>query len=206
MKRLLPSCFVAASAMCLAVSAHAAAVVGQPAPDFTLPDVQGESHSLSDYAGKIVVLEWVNHGCPYVRKHYNSHNMPSLQEKYTGEGVVWLSICSSAPGEQGNESPAQWQALIEKKPMHSTAVLLDETGGVGKLYGAKTTPHMFVINPEGVLEYNGAIDSIASTRMADIEKADNYVVDAIAAIQAGEPVKAPTSRPYGCGVKYARDS
>ncbi len=206
MKRLIQTTYLVAAALGLATFAQAAAVVGKPAPDFTLKDPTGETHSLSDYAGKMVVLEWVNHGCPYVKKHYNSKNIPNLQKTYTGEGVVWLSICSSAPGDQGHGTPAEWQAMIDKHDMNSTAVLLDESGAVGQLYGAKTTPHMYVIDKEGVLRYNGAIDSKATTKVADLETADNYVKLAIAAIEQGKPVGEATTRPYGCGIKYPRDS
>lgn len=206
MKKRLTSSLMVAASLGLATIAQAAAVVGSAAPGFSLKDQNEKLHSLADYAGKIVVLEWVNHGCPYVKKHYNSKNMPALQERFTGEGVVWLSICSSAPGEQGHAKPAEWKELMKSKGMKSSAVLIDETGTVGRLYGAKTTPHMYVIDGKGTLVYNGAIDSIPSSSVADIEKATNYVVEAIAAIKAGKPVETSTTRPYGCSVKYSSDS
>ncbi len=173
------------------------------APAFTLTDTKGQSHSLSDFAGKWVVLEWTNHGCPYVKKHYNSGNMQSLQEKYTDSGVVWLSICSSAPGKQGHMDNAGWQAAIADKGIKATAVLIDEDGAVGKRYGATTTPHMFVINPDGDLVYRGAIDSVRSTDAADIEQADNYVAAVLDAGMAGEELPYESTKPYGCSVKYA---
>jgi len=206
MKRLLQTTLLLAAALGLVASAQAGAVIGKPAPDFTLKDSKGASYSLSDFSGKIVVLEWINHGCPFVKKHYKSQNMQTLQKRYTGDGVVWLSICSSPTGEQGHGSPAGWEAMIKDHGMKSTAVLIDETGGVGKLYGAKTTPHMYVIDGKGTLVYNGAIDSIASTSIADLKKADNYVDAAIAAIKAGKPVENATTKPYGCSVKYSGDS
>ncbi|MGH8017574.1 MAG: thioredoxin family protein [Opitutaceae bacterium] len=206
MNRLLKTSLIAAATFGLAAFAQAAAVVGKPAPDFTLKDSKGKNHSLADYEGKLVVLEWVNHGCPYVKKHYNSKNIPNLQETYTNDGVVWLTICSSAPGDQGHGTPAEWEAMIKKHDMNSTAVLLDETGTVGKAYGAKTTPHMYVIDKKGMLRYNGAIDSKATTDIADLETADNYVKLAIAAIEEGKPVGETTTRPYGCGIKYSQDT
>lgn len=206
MKKILSISLLAASFIGLVASAQAAASIGQPAPGFTLTASNGKAVSLSDYAGRIVVLEWVNHGCPFVKKHYDSKNMPQLQEKLTADGVVWLSICSSAPRQQGHATPEGWQKLISKHGMKSTAVLLDEDGKVGRLYGAKTTPHMYVIDASGVLAYNGAIDSIPSGSIADIEKAENYVASAVASLKAGEAVKTSVSRPYGCDVKYSRDS
>ncbi len=206
MKRLVPSLLFAVSFLGFAAATHGNAVVGQPAPGFTLTDAKGVTHSLADFAGKIVVLEWINHGCPFVQKHYSSKNMQGLQEKYTGQGIVWLSICSSAPGEQGHYSREGWLQQIEKHGMKPSAVLLDESGEVGKLYGARTTPHMYVIDAKGVLAYNGAIDSNSSSNPAVIPTSENYVAAAIAAIQAGKPVEKSTTRPYGCNVKYARDS
>lgn len=175
---------------------------GQAAPDFTLTDTSGTSHNLSDFKGKWVVLEWVNHGCPFVVKHYKSGNMQGLQKKYTDKGVVWLSICSSAPGTQGHMSPGDAAEARNKVGANSTAYLLDEDGTVGKTYGAKTTPQMVVINPEGTIVYHGAIDSIKSTNVDDIKKADNYVADALDAGMAGKPIAVAQSQPYGCSVKY----
>lgn len=188
------------------VSAASAASVGEKAPDFTLTDIYGETHSLSDYAGKVVVLEWVNYGCPFVQKHYNSGNMQALQKSAKEKDVVWLTICSSAEGKQGYMTDAQWREESEKKGAHSTATLIDESGAVGRAYGATVTPHMYVIRPDGALAYNGAIDSIPSARISDIAKAENYVAAAMDAVLAGKAVETPKSKPYGCGIKYSRDS
>jgi hypothetical protein len=180
-----------------------AAEVGQPAPDFTLTDIDGVTHKLSDYKGKIILLEWVNPECPIVRKHYNnSGNIPRLQKTYTGQGIVWLSINSAAAGKQGDYEPARvksWMAQVGAAP---TKYLRDPTGTVGHLYGAKTTPHIFIINREGTLVYAGGIDSIASADPADIARAINYVDATIADLAAGRPVAVANTRPYGCSVKY----
>jgi hypothetical protein len=180
----------------------ATASVGEEAPNFTLTDTNGIERTLSDYAGKTVVLEWINYGCPFVKKHYNSGNMQYLQNTYADKGVVWLSICSSAPGKQGHMSPDGWNEKTDKVGASPSAVLIDESGDVGRLYGARTTPHMYVINPDGELVYNGAIDSISTARESDIEKAKSYVALAVDATLAGEPFDPPTSKPYGCSVKY----
>lgn len=184
--------------LALATGLHGNATVGQPAPEFTLTDTNGKTHQLSEYAGKVVVLEWINDGCPFVQRHYGSKNMQALQRKYTEMGVVWLSVSSSRKGEQGNHSPADWEALRQSQAHASTALLLDEPGKVGRSYGAKTTPHMFVINGDGVLVYNGAIDNNKS----DPAQAENYVAAALDAVLAGKPVARATSTPYGCGIKY----
>lgn len=181
-----------------------AAQVGQPAPAFTLKDTHGTAHNLSDFKGKTVVLEWINHECPFVVKHYSGGAMQALQKEYSGKGVVWLSICSSAPGKQGHMSPEQWNKTTAEKGAAPTAVLLDEDGAVGKLYQAKTTPHMYVINPEGVLVYAGAIDSIKSTNAADIPKATNYVKAALDEVLAGKPITTASTEAYGCSIKYAK--
>lgn len=180
----------------------AAARVGEPAPDFSLTDTTGRTRALKDAKGKWVVLEWHNHLCPFVEKHYKSGNMQGLQKRYTAKGVVWYSIISSAPGKQGHVAPADGEALRKKLKAASTATLLDPSGEVGRAYGAKVTPHMYVISPEGVLLYNGAIDSVRSTDPADIPKATNYVAAALDAAMAGKPVPEPTTQPYGCSVKY----
>lgn len=172
------------------------------APAFTLSDVAGKSHSLSDYRGKYVVLEWTNFGCPFVRKHYNSGHMQELQKKYTGKDVVWLSICSSAPGKEGYYEPAAAATAVKEHEAAPTAYLLDPTGTVGKLYGARTTPHMFVIDPAGNIIYQGAIDNRRSTEVADIAGATNYVEQALNESMAGQPVTTPLTQPYGCSVKY----
>ena len=178
---------------------------GAPAPAFTLVDTDGTEHSLADFAGQTVVLEWLNYDCPYVGKHYGSGNMQALQERFTDEGVVWLSVVSSAPGEQGYFESAEMNARTEAEGGLGTAVLLDPTGEVGRLYDAQTTPHMFVIDEAGTVVYNGAIDDKNTTDQADIGTATNYVVPAIAAAQAGTEADPATTQPYGCSVKYATD-
>jgi len=178
------------------------AVVGKPAEDFTLPDSNGKSHSLSDYKGKIVVLEWLNHDCPFVVNHYDTGHMPKLQKTYAEKGVIWFSIISSAPGKQGYCTPEQANEIAKQKKAVPEAILLDPDGEVGKLYGAKTTPHMYIINAEGVLVYNGAIDSIRSTKPEDIAKAKKYVKMALDELLEGKEVSVKTSKPYGCSVKY----
>jgi len=178
------------------------ALVGKPAQDFTLPDSNGKDHSLSEYKGKIVVLEWLSHDCPFVKKHYNSGNMQKLQKTYTEKGVIWFSIISSAPGKQGYYTPEEASEITKQKKAYPTAVLLDPDGDVGKLYGAKTTPHMFIINSDGMLVYNGAIDDIRSTKIEDISKAKNYTQIALDEVMAGKEVSIQTSQPYGCSVKY----
>ncbi len=178
------------------------AVVGEKAPDFTAADSNGKNHALASYKGKIVVLEWLNHQCPFVKKHYGSGHMQELQKTYTGKGVIWLSVISSAPGKQGYLTPEEANSVTKEKGAAPTAVLLDPQGAVGKLYGAKTTPHMFIINADGALVYNGAIDDTPSTDLADIATAKNYVQSALDELLAGKPVSEATSQPYGCSVKY----
>lgn len=175
---------------------------GASAPDFTLTDTNGNSHSLSGFQGKFVVLEWLNHDCPFIKKHYDSGNMQKLQKDYTGKGVVWLSVNSSAAGKQGNYPAEKWNEMTAAKNAAPTAVLLDGDGKVGQSYGAKTTPHMFVINPEGVLIYAGALDSIPSPDPADIPQSENYVQKALDQAMAGEEVSNPSTPSYGCSVKY----
>lgn len=202
--RLLPSLrslFV--SAGLLVAGALQAATVGQPAPAFTLTDLAGVSHNLSDFKGKTVVLEWVNPECPFVVKHYEkSGNLPATQKAAVADGVVWLLINSAAPGKQGDYDTAKATAWLEKNKAAATAYLRDVDGKVGKAYDAKTTPQIYVINAEGVLVYNGAIDSVRSTNAADIEKSENYAAAALAAVKAGKPVEKPVTQPYGCSVKY----
>lgn len=188
-------------ALCTAVS-FAAPAIGSPAPEFTATDSNGQSHSLSDFKGKFVVLEWLNHGCPFVVKHYESGNMQNLQREYTGKDVVWLSVVSSAPGEQGHMSPEDTNATVAGKNAAPTAVLLDEDGTVGRLYDAKVTPEMFIINPDGVLIYAGAIDDKASTDVADIATAKNFVKQAFDEALGGQEVSEPKTKAYGCSVKY----
>ena len=188
--------------LAVASFAHAEVQVGQPAPDFTLQDCKGKNISLSDYKGKVVVLEWVNHGCPFVVKHYGSGNMQKLQADATAKGVVWLSICSSAPGKQGHMSPADALKSCGEKKSAATAYLLDESGKVGKQYGAKRTPEMYVLDANGVLVYHGAIDDKKSTDPGDIAGAKNHVAAAIEEVLAGKPVSTPKTEAYGCSVKY----
>lgn len=198
MKSKIIRYFIALATLCSVASA--AVETGAEAPEFTLADTNGNEHSLSDFEGKFVVLEWLNHGCPFVVRHYQSGNLPALQEKYTDEGVVWLSIVSSAPGKQGHHSPEKANALSEEKGAEPTAVLLDESGDVGRAYGAKTTPHIYIINPDGELVYQGAIDS--APRGGDPAEITCYVTTSLDAAMAGEPVPVGTTRPYGCSVKY----
>jgi len=188
--------------LALNLSAFSAVEPGETAPDFTLKDSKGSSQKLSSYSGKFVVLEWLNPECPFVKKHYSIGNMQSLQKEYTAKGVVWLSIISSAPGKQGYCTGPQAEANTKDHKAFPTAVLLDPSGEVGQLYGAKTTPHMFVINPEGKLIYMGAIDSIRSANSSDCAKADNYVRQTLDAALAGKPVPNPETKSYGCSVKY----
>jgi peroxiredoxin len=175
---------------------------GSSAPAFTLTDTKGKQHNLADYKGKYVVLEWVNFGCPFVKKHYESGNMQATQKKAVEKGVVWLSVCSSAKFKQGHMSAAGWNEEIADRKLASTAVLLDESGAVGKAYGAKTTPHMYIVNPDGVLIYKGAIDDKPTTNKEDVPGARNYVLAALDESMAGKPVSMASTTPYGCSVKY----
>lgn len=198
MKTLLAVSAVAA----LIATAQAAPEVGKPAPDFTLKDLSGKEHKLSDLKGKTVVLEWVNYGCPFVKKHYESKNMQNLQKEATADGVVWLAICSSAPGKQGNETPETAKTKTEEVGSKATAYLVDADGTVGKLYNAKTTPEMFVINKDGNVAYMGAIDDKPNPSPDSIQGAVNYVKAALADLEAGKPVATASTKPYGCSVKY----
>ena len=178
------------------------AVVGSPAPDFSVMDTGGDVRSLAALHGTYVVLEWFNPDCPFVRKHYDSGNMQRLQWHYTSQGVVWLTVDSSAPGKQGHLSADEADAIREQKYLGATAILLDPEGTLGRLYGAKTTPHMFVISPEGVLLYAGAIDDRPSTDPKDLAGATNYVEEALDHAMAGTPVPVQETKSYGCSVKY----
>lgn len=203
MKKYLPVFTVLLlSAWFSSASWGANAAVGQPAPNFSLVDTQGKQHTLSDYAGKTVVLEWTNPDCPFVKKHYMSNNMQNLQQSAREGGVVWLSIGSSAPGKQGHYAPDVWNQLTEERGATPTAVLLDPDGQVGQTYGAQTTPHMYVINAGGVLVYQGAIDNIPSTDPEDVEDSENYVRKALSELAAGKPVSTSSTKAYGCSVKY----
>jgi peroxiredoxin len=191
----------------LALSAGAALAgvgVGQPAPDFSLPDTKGQNHQLSQYKGKWVVLEWYQPDCPFVRKHYGSGNMQALQKEFTAKGVVWLSIDSSAPGQEGNYPADKLNEIASSQGAARTALLLDPDGKVGHAYGAKTTPDMYIINPEGKLVYEGAIDSKPTTAVADLKTATNYVKVALDDSMTGKSVPQTVTRPYGCSVKYAQ--
>lgn len=182
--------------------AMAAPVIGQPAPEFTVVDSHGKQQSLSAQRGSFVVLEWTNHDCPFVGKHYNSGNMQALQKEAQAEGMVWWSVISSAAGKQGHVSAAAANELSQSRKATPDAVLLDEDGKVGRLYGARTTPHMYIINPEGTLIYMGGIDDKPSTDVADVPTATNYVRTAMAAIKDKKPINPASTTPYGCSVKY----
>lgn len=190
----------------IASTAEAApsAAVGASAPAFTGKTSNGETVSLSDFAGKTVVLEWTNDGCPFVKKHYSTppSNMQTLQKTATGDDIVWLTVISSRPGSQGHVTPDEANELTTSRGAAPSHVILDESGDIGRLYGAKTTPHMYVVTPEGELVYDGAIDSIPSAKVDDIAKAENYVTAALGNLEAGEPVATPATKPYGCAVKY----
>lgn len=183
-------------------AAHAAPKPGDTAPDFSLPDPDGKTHSLADYKGKHVVLEWVNHGCPFVKKHYASGNMQGLQKRYTEKGVVWLTICSSAPGKQGHMTPGEAKKSLAEHNAAPTALLLDPEGKVSRLYGVSVTPELFIINPEGTLVYAGAIDDKPSTKQEDIAGAKNFVAAALDELLAGKAVSTPVTKPYGCSIKH----
>ena len=183
-------------------SAHATAAVGQPAPDFTLKDATGKTVKLSDFKGKHVVLEWTNPGCPFVQKHYNSGNMPATQKDATGKGVVWLAINSTEKASRDYLEPAKLVAWKQERKSAPSAILMDEEGTVGKAYGARTTPHMYIVSPQGQLIYAGGIDSIASASQDDIPRAVNYVKAGVAEALAGKPLSASNTRPYGCSIKY----
>jgi peroxiredoxin len=176
--------------------------VGSAAPDFSLADAKGKTHSISENKGKFVVLEWFNPECPFVKKHYSSGNMQKLQQEYTGKGVVWMSIDSSAPGKEGNLTAEAASKQATDWKMNSTTLLLDPEGKAGQAYGAKNTPHMFVINPEGKIVYEGAIDSKPTPNVADLTSATNYVKVALDEAMSGKPVSNANTKPYGCSVKY----
>ena len=196
-------CILGISLLLVAEPLAWAVRVGLPAPDFTATDTYGKSHQLSEYKGNFVVLEWHNRDCPYTHKHYASGNMQKLQKEWTGKGVVWFTVISSAPGKQGYVTANDENAYVKQVGASPTAVLLDPKGDLGRLYDAKTTPQMFIINREGNLIYDGAIDSKPTSDQADIAKATNYVHAALAEATAGKSVATPVSRPYGCSVKYA---
>jgi peroxiredoxin len=199
-RRLLSHTLVLAS---LAVgSVMALPQVGKPAPDFTVVDSLGKQHQLKDFAGKTVVLEWTNDQCPFVVKHY-SGNMQALQGEFTAKAdQIWLSVISSAPGKQGHVSAAKADELTQTRQAKPTAVVFDETGVVGKAYDAKTTPHMYVIDKNGILQYMGGIDSIPTAKVEDIAKATPHFANAMRAVLAGTAVNPAVTKPYGCSIKY----
>jgi peroxiredoxin len=194
---------VARGSLVIPSPAWAAPKTGVAAPAFTASATTGKAVSLADQRGKIVVLEWTNHDCPYVRKHYESGNMQSIQKDAVGQGVVWLTVISSAPGTQGHVSAKEADELTATRKAGPTAVLFDPTGTVGKAYGATNTPHMYVIDKAGTLAYAGAIDDRPTSRKSDVPGAHNYVRAALQSVAAGQPVKTPVTRAYGCTVKYA---
>jgi len=197
-------CAVAiAAAGAFPAAAFAKVTVGEPAPAFTLTGADGKAVSLESLRGKTVVLEWTNHDCPFVRKHYDAGNMQAQQKDAAAAGAVWLQVVSSAPGKQGFVDGATANALNTKRNAAPAGALLDPTGKVGQQYGAKTTPHMYIINAQGTLVYQGGIDSIASARVEDIAKAEQYVRVALSELTAGKPLTKPVTKPYGCSVKYA---
>lgn len=202
LRTTLLSAALVGGSLVFGATAMAAPTVGQPAPSFVAVDSKGQQHKLADLKGKVVVLEWTNHECPYVKKHYTASNMQNLQKQAKQAGALWLSVISSAPGEQGHVDGAKADELTASRRAEPTAVLLDAQGGIGKAYDARTTPHMYVIDAKGVLRYAGGIDSIASTKLADIEKADPVFKTALESVLKGENVTQPVTRPYGCSVKY----
>lgn len=203
LRRRLLGGLLAASLPLIAGPALAAAELGQPAPAFTAQGADGKPVSLAAYKGKTVVLEWTNHECPFVVKHYESGNIPALQKDATGRGIVWLQVISSAPGNQGYVEGASAIKINGFRNAAPTAVVLDPDGRIGKVYGAQTTPHLFIVDPAGRLVYKGGIDSIPSANKADIARADNYVKLALADLSAGRKAAQASTRPYGCSVKYA---
>ena len=191
-----------ASLVLAAGSAHAAPEVGAKAPAFSGMTTAGEPLSLSDLAGQKVILEWTNHECPFVQKHYKSGNMQATQTAALEDGYTWVTVISSAPGKQGHVSAAEADELTASRNAHPTFVVLDESGDIGTAYAAKTTPHMFIIDESGTLVYAGGIDSIPSADVGDLDAAENYVLAALEDLDAGQPVATPQSQPYGCSVKY----
>ncbi|MFW6339688.1 MAG: thioredoxin family protein [Wenzhouxiangella sp.] len=203
----MPNCFIQIPMLllilALASPLSAAPTIGQPAPDFSVIDTQGQVHALSDFAGQTVVLEWTNHDCPFVVKHYSAGNMQDQQRLARDKhGAVWLTVISSRAGEQGHVSPDQADELTTSRNAYPSAVLLDESGDMGRAYDARVTPHMYIIDADGILRYMGGIDSNPSRHPADIPDATQYVVAALEQMAAGEPVGEAVTRPYGCTIKY----
>ena len=201
-RRAVMAAAMALGATLLMAQAHAAPAVGQPAPDFIAVDTSGQRHKLSDFAGKYVVLEWTNPGCPFVRKHYGSGNLPATQKAATDKGVVWLAVNSTERAASDYLAPDKLAGWMKEQKAAPTAVLMDEDGVIGQAYGARTTPHLFIIDPKGVLVYAGGIDSIPSARVDDIPQATNYVNQALGEAFGGKPVSAASTRAYGCTIKY----
>lgn len=201
-KTLISTLILSAATAFVSVHAHAVAEPGKAAPAFETKDAAGKVHQLSDYAGKWLVLEWFNKDCPYVKKHYGSGNMQKLQKDATGRGAVWLTVISSAKGKQGYLEPAEASKVATSNGSGASAILLDPSGKMGKAYGAKTTPHMFVIDPKGKVVYAGAIDNNDSSNPDVIPQSKNFVMAALADGMAGKPVETASSPAYGCGVKY----
>jgi peroxiredoxin len=202
MKRFIVQSTVFTLFMLASHLAISAAKIGQPAPDFTGTASNGKTYHLADYRGKFVVLEWHNNGCPYTQKHYKSGNMQNLQKLWTAKGVVWFTVISSAQGKQGYVNANEENNYLSKMGAAPTAALLDPTGAIGHLYDAKTTPQMVVINPQGVMIYDGAIDNRPTDDVKDISGATNYVSLALELSLTGKPVETAATRPYGCSVKY----
>jgi peroxiredoxin len=203
-RRTFGTAIAASAALLLTTGAlFAEPKIGAKAPAFTAIDSNGKTVNLGYFRGKTVVLEWTNDGCPYVRKHYGSGNMQALQKKWTDQGIVWLSVISSPPGEQGFADGKRANELTLDRKAEPSAVLLDPKQMVAKTYGALVTPHMYIVTPEGTLAYAGAIDDKPTSRSADLKGAKNFVDEALSELKAGKPVSVPTSRAYGCTVKYS---
>jgi peroxiredoxin len=200
----LPKSIIRFCCVAVLVATAFAVKIGNPAPGFTAVDVDSKQQKLADFKGKYVVLEWHNQGCPYTRKHYESGNMQRLQQEWTGKGVVWLTVISSGPGTQGFVTPQQEKEYLKQMKAVPTDVLLDPAGTLGRLYDAKTTPHMYIIDPGGTLIYQGAIDDKPSSNQSDVAGAKNYVSAALTEAMAGKPVTDAATPPYGCSVKYAK--
>jgi peroxiredoxin len=201
MKRSTTLLAAAAAVLCAAL-VHAAVSVGKAAPEFKVKDTSGKEQSLSAYKGKFVVLEWTNPECPFVQKHYDTSNMQNTQKAAETKGAVWLTVSSSAPDQGDYKKPSELAAWLKEQGASPTATLMDDDGKLGQAYGARTTPHMYVINPQGNLVYAGAIDSKATARKEDVKSATNYVTAALTEAMAGKPVTKATSEPYGCSIKY----
>lgn len=194
--------FVLMAVFCFVPLAQASVNTGAMAPDFSLPGSDGKTYELADFRGKTVILEWTNHDCPYVQKHYDSGNMQALQKQTAEGGMIWFSVISSSPGSQGHVSADQASELTRSRNAQPTSVLLDPAGDVGRMYGARTTPHMYIIAPDGKLVYQGAIDDRPSARMSSLEGANNYLLAALDDMKANRPVQTPQTSAYGCSIKY----